>query len=57
MKPLTDEDKINAFIAAVTSFRNADMRWKERAKSGLNDEQLSKALRDELGIAGGCSGN
>jgi len=55
MKHLTEEDKINAFIVAVTSYQNADIRWQERAKSGLTDDQLIKAIRHELGIAGGSS--
>ncbi|PCJ97312.1 MAG: hypothetical protein COA45_10275 [Zetaproteobacteria bacterium] len=57
MKDLTKYDKKNAFIAAVTSFQNADIRWQERNRSGLTDNQLEEALRYELGIAGGCTAN
>lgn len=55
MRTLTDEDKKKAFIAAVTSYQNADIRWQERAQSGLTDEQLFEAVHYELGIAGGSS--
>jgi len=57
MKNLTEEDKKNAFITAVTSYQNADNRWQERNRSGLTDAQLEEALRYELGIYGGCSGH
>ncbi len=50
---LTDADKKAAFLRATHSFTNAKKRWKERAEHGLTDEQLTKALKYELGIAGG----
>ncbi|MCU7840526.1 MAG: hypothetical protein KZQ94_14240 [Candidatus Thiodiazotropha sp. (ex Troendleina suluensis)] len=55
MNKLTEEDKKNSFIAAVTSYQNAGIRWEERNRSGLTDKQLEEALCYELGIAGGCS--
>jgi len=55
MDDLTDTQKKNAFIRATTSMCDADIRWKERSATGLTDEKLSKALRYELGIAGGSS--
>lgn len=56
VKPLTEDDKQEAAIRAMTSFSDAKKRWQERAKTGLNDIDLSDAIRYELGIAGysGC---
>ena len=52
---LSEEDRKTAFVRAVTNMSGAEQRWKERTETGLNDEQLSKALSYELGIAGGNS--
>ncbi len=50
MRPLTSEDKEQAFIKATRHFpeRNA-----EQIAKGMNDEDLAAALKDYLGIAGG----
>ncbi len=53
---MTNDDKKKAFIRAVNNMQDAENRWKERAEIGLTDEQLSQALRYELGIAGGSGG-
>ncbi len=50
---LTEEDKKQAFIRAVTNTTGAKDRWQERVETGLNDQDLHDALRRELGIAGG----
>lgn len=50
---LSDEDLIKAFRRATSSVAKADQRWKERARQGLTDEQLSEALSYELGMIGG----
>ncbi len=50
---MTNGDKKKAFIRATHNMQDAEKRWKERTKTGLTDEQLSQALRYELGIAGG----
>ncbi len=52
---LSGEDRETAFIRAVTNMSGAKQRWKERAETGLSEEQLSEALHYELGIAGGNS--
>jgi hypothetical protein len=54
---LTDEDRKEAFLRAVTHTQGAKSRWQERTETGLTDTDLEKALRYELGIAGGsgCS--
>lgn len=57
MKPLTREDKQNAFVSATTSYTEAHKRWAERATSGMTDDALIEALKYELGIAGGSSGH
>ena len=55
-KLLTKEDKQEAAIRVMISFSDAKQRWQERAKRGLNDIDLSEAVRYELGIEGysGC---
>ena len=53
---LTDENKRQAFIRAVTNMVGADTRWQERTKTGLNEDGLREALHYELGIAGGSGG-
>jgi len=53
---LTEDDKRAAFVEATTGFANAAERWKQRAATGLTDEQLADALRFEIGIYGGGSG-
>lgn len=52
-KPLSQSDIESCFIRAVHSFANAKQRWKERATTGLTDQELHDALKYELGIAGG----
>lgn len=55
-RELTEDDKRAAFIQSTTGFANAPERWKQRAATGLTDEQLAEALRFEIGIFGGASG-
>ena len=55
-RELTEHDKRAAFVQATTGFANAAERWKQRAATGLTDEQLIEALRFEIGIFGGASG-
>lgn len=50
---LTEEEKKQAFVRAVTNTTGAKKRWRERVETGLNDQDLHDALRRELGIAGG----
>lgn len=52
-EPLNESDIKDAFMQAVHSYANAKKRWQERAVKGLTDDELAKALRYELGIAGG----
>ena len=54
-KVLSESDRETAFIQAVTNTQGANERWERYKKTGLTDEQLSAALRYELGIAGGSS--
>lgn len=56
-RELTEDDKRNAFRAAVTNTCGAVDRWAERRALGLNDEDLAAALVDELGAAGGSCGH
>lgn len=56
VKPLTKQDRYDAFMRAVHSTSGAKTRWEQRRKSGLNDADLTDALRYELGIFGGCCG-
>lgn len=55
-RPLTHDEKPWAFRRATNGFANAGERWKERARTGLSDDQLEEALRYELGIMGGSGG-
>jgi len=55
-RPVTQSDKRLAFIRTVHTTSGAKDRWQARAKTGLTDEELKRALAYELGIAGGCSG-
>lgn len=56
-RELTEDDKLNAFCAAVTRMQGATERWAERSALGLDDEELAAALAYELGIAGGSCGS
>ncbi len=54
---LSEDNKKEVFIRAVTSMAGAKKRWKERAETGLDEQSLYDALRYELGTAcgSGCS--
>jgi hypothetical protein len=54
-RELTADDKRIAFLRATRSMSGAAGRWKQRAATGMTDEQLAEALRYELGIFGGSS--
>jgi len=54
-KPLSKADKRTAFMATMKTFVNAEDRWRQRIENGMSDADLEKALRYELGIAGGRS--
>ncbi len=54
-RPLSQEDKLRAFRKATCSMEGAADRWAQRAARGLTDDQLTEALRFELGIFGGSS--
>lgn len=54
---LTEENRKEAFLRSVMNMEGAKMRWQERAKTGLTDSELEKALRYELGTAGGSGGS
>ena len=54
-RELTTEEKRRAFSRATGGMSGAGERWKERAASGMTDEQLAAALAYELGIEGGAS--
>jgi hypothetical protein len=41
------------FLRAVTSYANTKQRWRQRAETGLTDQELRDALTYELGIHGG----
>jgi len=53
--PLSQDEKRKAFLTAVCSFQNAKARWAQRQATGLTDEQLEDALKQELGIFGGST--
>lgn len=55
-KEVTREDIEKALRRAINHTEGSGARWAERIASGLTDEELAKALRYELGIAGGQSG-
>ncbi len=54
-RPLSQEDKLQAFRKATCSMEGAADRWAQRAARGLTDDQLTEALRFEIGIFGGSS--
>jgi len=54
-RPLSQADKLWAFRRATSSMEGAGERWAQRAARGLDDEQLTAALRFELGIFAGSS--
>ncbi|HYM78118.1 MAG TPA: hypothetical protein VE377_19235 [Candidatus Dormibacteraeota bacterium] len=54
-RPLSQEEKLRAFRKATCSMEGAADRWAQRAARGLTDDELTHALRYELGIYGGCS--
>lgn len=54
-RPLSQDDKLRAFRKATCSMEGAADRWAQRAARGLTDDELTHALRYELGIFGGCS--
>ena len=56
MRKLTQEDKRQALTRALTSVEGAAQRWEDRVIRGLSDTELAKAIRYELGIAGGSGG-
>lgn len=56
MKIFTEEDKKRALEIALTNTQGAKLRWEQRAKTGLNDKDMAKAVRYEIGIAGGSGG-
>lgn len=56
MKIFTEEDKKRALEIALTNAQGAKARWVERAKTGLDDKDMAKAVRYEIGIAGGSGG-
>lgn len=53
MKELTESDKQQSLRRALTCTQGAEARWLDRAITGLNDADLAKAVRYELGICGG----
>jgi len=57
MKKLTQEEKQQSLKRALTCTGGALDRWRVRADTGLNDADMAKAVRYELGICGGsgCS--
>lgn len=54
-RPLSAADRLWAFRKATCSMQGATERWAQRAARGLTDDELTDALRFELGIFGGCS--
>ncbi len=56
-RSLSEEDRIRGFIKATGGFARSAERWKERAAKGMTDDELSKALAQELGILGGSGGS
>lgn len=57
MRDLTNEEKQQSLKRALTCTGGALDRWSARAATGLNDADMAKAVRYELGICGGsgCS--
>ena len=57
MQQLTNEEKQQSLKRALTCTGGALDRWSARAATGLNDADMAKAVRYELGICGGsgCS--
>lgn len=57
MRKLTESDKQQSLRRALTCTQGAETRWLDRAGTGLNDADMAKAVRYELGICGGsgCS--
>jgi len=54
-RTLSKEDKLLVFRKATCSMEGAADRWAQRAARGLTDDELTDALRYELGIFGGSS--
>ena len=55
-RELTAEDRLHAFMRATGGYERSAQRWAERARSGLTDEELAKALAYEIGIFGSSCG-
>ncbi|MBZ9944506.1 hypothetical protein LB533_25765 [Mesorhizobium sp. BR1-1-13] len=55
-RPLTEADRIAGFRRATCSMAGARERWRERARTGLSNQEPAEALAYELGIFGGCGG-
>ena len=53
MRTLTEIDKQQSLRRALTCMQGAKDRWLYRASTGLNDADMAKAVRYELGISGG----
>ena len=52
---LTEDEKLWAFRRATNSMEGAKDRWAARVCNGLTDDQLTEALRYELGHMGSSS--
>ncbi len=51
-----EAERIEGFRRATGGFSNAADRWRERAVSGMTDDDLADALAFELGTYGGSGG-
>lgn len=56
VRPLSSADIEAAFRRATSSFEGAKDRWRERARTGMTDQELAAALAYELYSEGGGSG-
>lgn len=54
--PLKADEIEHAFRRATSGFAGGMERWAERAAKGMTDEELSLALKYEIGIFGGQCG-
>lgn len=53
MRKLTETDKQQSLRRALTCMQGSEGRWINRASTGLNDADMTQAVRYELGISGG----
>lgn len=55
-RPVMDDERREIFLRVTGGLSRSKERWKERAATGLTDDELEQALVYEFGIEGGGGG-